>query len=436
MAIPSDPAALPLPLERDPQCAEHVMGTLVARWTPLDETARRDAAALHAAATASPNPVLFVAVHHGNFPSLECLAPGLAACGHTPLAVYLHGDPPRQVFARAWSCGGSLSRLAALVDALPPGTPVYLQAHARWIWLGPLIAALRPGEPLIQEIWDWMSAFVEPTRAQAFVDDGVFTASELATMQRVEPWVRSGTSGFVHKHGGTALDAVVAGASALQLRFFPALPREWAHAPGSREVGPWRLVHVGQIKSASASRRAFGDLVLAELFHGLTRQGMYVAAHPGVTGVAAEDPLADYAALARRDHAFTLHAHLPLRRLVDALTGQHDFGLLLYRVEPELAVGRTHLRIALASKLFTYLAAGLPVLVSPELETMAALVRDHGVGLVVAADELPRLRARLDGCDLRGMQRAVAAAQSIFHTQAFVDGVAAMLRRVSQTSPP
>ncbi|MBX7082683.1 MAG: hypothetical protein K1X88_25985 [Nannocystaceae bacterium] len=436
MAIPSDPAALPLPLARDPHCADHVMGTLVARWGPLDDATRRDAASLHATALAVPRPVLFVAVHHGNFPSLEGLAPGLAAAGFTPLAVYLHGDPPAQVFARAWSCGGSLSRFAALVDALPPDTPIYLQAHARWIWLGPLVAALRPGAPLVQEVWDWMSAFVDPSQSDAFVADGVFTAAELATMRRVEPWVRTATSGFVHKHGGPALDAVVADATVPQLRFVPALPRAWAHAPGGREVGPWRLVHVGQIKSAAASPRAFGDLVLAPLFHDLTRQGMYVTAHPGVTGAGAHDPLADYTALARRDHAFTLHAHLPLRRLVDALAGQHDFGLLLYRFPATLAVGRTHLRIALASKLFTYLAAGLPVLVSPELETMATLVREHGVGLVIEPEALPRLRSTLDGCDLRGMQRAVAAAQSHFHNQAFVDDVAALLDRVAPASRP
>ena len=96
------------------------------------------------------------------------------------------------------------------------------------------------------------------------------------------------------------------------------------------------------------------------------------------------DFFGDYQALAAEAPRFSLRAWMPQARLLAELHGRFDFGLLLYPFPADLAVGRDHLRGALASKLFAYLAAGLPVLVSEELEYMATLVREHGIGLVLA----------------------------------------------------
>jgi hypothetical protein len=83
----------------------------------------------------------------------------------------------------------------------------------------------------------------------------------------------------------------------------------------------------------------------------------------------------------------------------------------LYPFPAELVVGRRHLQTALASKLFAYVTAGLPVLVSPELEFMASLVRERGIGLVVPAAEIASLAERLDAVDHAALCDAVARAQ-------------------------
>lgn len=381
-----------------------------------------DEIARFVALAAEPETIVFVAVHHGNFPSLEYLAEVLRDRGRPAVAMYLQGDAPAGRFDRVLGCGGSFATLADVLARLP-ARAIYLQAHGRWAFLSSLVALVHPGLRVVQELWDWMDAFVPVERAHAFVEAGVFGAAELATIRDAEHWARTHTAAFVHKHGGAVLDEVVADARVPELRIFPCPPRAWMRPPAPRRDGRWRCVHSGQLKPSTSSRAAFGDLHYLPMIELLTRQSIAVTAYGGAGAADDEYVHADI-------DGFTYHPRIEVRALVDALHGAHDFGLLLYRFDDDLAVGRRHLQTALASKLFVYLAAGLPVLVSPELEFMAELVRTHGIGLVVAREELPRLGERLAACDYAGLQAAVARAQRGFCAEHTCDDVLALLEQV------
>jgi len=385
---------------------------MAAAWT---RDAAREASGIAMARAADPRALVFVAVHHGNFPSLEYLAHALRAEGRQVLAIYLHGQPPAGTFDDAVSCGGSLAVLAAVLRALPSRT-IHLQAHGRWSWLSQLVVAVHPRLRVVQELWDWMDAFVDPAHEDAFVQDGVFAEPEIAAMRVSEAWVRTATAGFVHKHGGPALDAVVADKTVPEVRIFPGPPRAWMRTPVPSDGPPWRLVHAGQVKPSTSSRRVFGDLHVLPLVRALTEQGLEVTAYASALGpgLSPEDALGEYAAHARVDARFRLESRIPVAELVDTLHGRHHFGMLLYPFDADLVVGRRHLQTALASKLFAYVAAGLPVLVSPELVYMAELVRTHGIGLVVPRDEIPALASRLAGVDHAVLCEAVARAQDVF----------------------
>ena len=76
------------------------------------------------------------------------------------------------------------------------------------------------------------------------------------------------------------------------------------------------------------------------------------------------------------------------------LMPEQDFGLMLYDFAG-VRIGRQHLSEVVPSKFFHYLELGLPVLVSPELQAVAALVRRHDLGLVVPRSRVSRLAALL-----------------------------------------
>lgn len=423
MSRPYEPRELARALADGAASARFLAGLLEQRTGTC--TASPDAIERAIALASEPHTVVFVAVHHGNFPTLEYFAEVLRARGRKTVAIYLQAPAPDGAFDAVLSCDGSLWALAELLRRLPPRA-IYLQAHGRWAFLSRWIDALHPGLRVVQEVWDWMNAFVDPARRSVFVDAGVFAADELVAILDAERWARQRTAAFVHKHGGPALDAIVADRRVPELRIHPCPPRAWMRAPVVRAEGPWRLVHTGQLKASTTSRAAFGDLHWLPMIRRLVAQDLRVTAYGG-----AGPSTNEYGEAARTIPGFTFHPRVEVRALVEALHGQHDFGVLLYDFDDDLAVGRAHLRTALASKLFVYLAAGLPVLVSPQLEMMASLVREHGVGLVVARDEVPTLASRLRSVDYAALQRAVGRAQQTFVAEHAVDDVLALLQQVS-----
>ena len=50
-----------------------------------------------------------------------------------------------------------------------------------------------------------------------------------------------------------------------------------------------------------------------------------------------------------------------------------------------------HINGTMASKLFTYIASGIPVIISKELEYMSRFVVENGIGIVLSQDEMSAL---------------------------------------------
>ena len=423
MPRPFDAAALAEQVADGAQSAAFLRALFERRCTPFaldDGTLSR-----WLTLASAPNTVVLVALHHGNFPSLEYLAEVLRGRGRPTAAIYLQSDPPADTFDATLGCNGSLATLTDVIARLP-ARAIYLQAHGRWAFLSQLLATVHPGLRVVQEVWDWIDAYVDPANEQPFVDAGLFAPDELTMIRSAERRVRTSTAAFVQKHGGAVAEAIVADASVPELRIFPAPPRAWMHAPVARVPGPWRCVYAGQLKPSDTSRAAFGFLHYLPMIHALVEQSIAVTAYGGAGGIYEE-----YERAAQRMDGFTYHQRIEVRALVEALHGQQDFGLILYDFDDELVVGRRHLQCSLASKLFVYLAAGLPVLVSSELAYMAELVEREGIGFAIAAHEVPRLCARLDACDYAALQANVARAQRRFIAEHTCDDVLALLEEVA-----
>jgi hypothetical protein len=106
-------------------------------------------------------------------------------------------------------------------------------------------------------------------------------------------------------------------------------------------------------------------------------------------------------ALAEANPLFEYHGLQPFDALMELLP-RYDFGWMCRRIDRvEVEYTRTHLPYAL----FAYLQARVPVLVSPETEYLARLVRDNGAGLVLPTAEWGRAEELL-----RGFDRATYAA--------------------------
>lgn len=100
-------------------------------------------------------------------------------------------------------------------------------------------------------------------------------------------------------------------------------------------------------------------------------------------------------ALAEENPQFEYRTAMPFDQLMELLP-RYDFGWTCRRIpRVEIEYTRTHLPYML----FAFLHARVPVLVSPETEYLAELVREHGAGLVLPADEWARAGEKLAAFD-------------------------------------
>jgi hypothetical protein len=74
-----------------------------------------------------------------------------------------------------------------------------------------------------------------------------------------------------------------------------------------------------------------------------------------------------------------------------------------------LRISEACMRAAMPAKLFSYLEAGLPILVHSEYENMAGFIASNGFGLAVHTSEIGGIAARLKDFDYEGAVAKIKA---------------------------
>lgn len=110
---------------------------------------------------------------------------------------------------------------------------------------------------------------------------------------------------------------------------------------------------------------------------------------------------------ARNNPLFDYSPRIDFERLVPEIS-RRDFGWLYRRVDSpqSLRYCQTHLPFSVVG----FLNAGLPIIVSRELEYIASLVQEWGVGIVLAKDQWHLLPQRIATFDHEACARNIAAA--------------------------
>jgi hypothetical protein len=87
----------------------------------------------------------------------------------------------------------------------------------------------------------------------------------------------------------------------------------------------------------------------------------------------------------------------------------YDYGVMFYRMPPYLRVGKPHFDYMMPSKFYSFLEAGLPILISEEFKYVGSLVTQYGLGLTVSQDDIEHLDEVLARHDPRVFRRNIEA---------------------------
>ncbi len=171
---------------------------------------------------------------------------------------------------------------------------------------------------------------------------------------------------------------------------------------------PWKIAYAGGVMPYRiAMARGFGHHDFAPVIEAVCQAGMeltfFVNQNARDMHWEAHDRYFD---LERAYANFRFRPGLPFHRVPEALSGFH-FGLMYDNLH-ETRFSPEHFRYNMSSKLFTYLEAGLPLLVHDRFDYIVDIVRRHGLGLVYSLDALDRLPELLATADYPALRMAVA----------------------------
>ena len=131
---------------------------------------------------------------------------------------------------------------------------------------------------------------------------------------------------------------------------------------------------------------------------------------------------------AEENERFGYHLPVENRKMIPTLS-RYDFVWLVEDL-PEGLVREGHLKSAVTTKFFDYLAAGLPVIISAEFDYMVEIVNRYGIGIPVQWEEIYSLNELVNACDTKTLLENIREFQKEWSMERNIGRLIAFYRQI------
>jgi len=202
----------------------------------------------------------------------------------------------------------------------------------------------------------------------------------------------------------------------------------------SEEDGVPRLVYTGVVSPSSADKRLVGHSQYAPMIEAITRQGIHWHIYYNPETGVNDGYYREYFDLAEQNACFHFHSPLPYHSLSTEIA-KYDYGYMVHDVRG-VVWGEGNNDVSMANKIFTYLEAGLPMIVGDSFGAVADFVKEHAVGIVVDSTDLSDLSQRLRSVDYQELRSNVLKAREQLSIGKHAPELAHLLETVGGNGTP
>ena len=370
--------------------------------------------------------ILFISIFSQIFPTMETIASGLMHNEEFELfGIYLFRKPADNApFDHYCYCGGSLMLLSNILRQIRHVDLIYIQGHALWSFLIFLVRGVRKEIKVVHEVYDWALHFLDGSKVIPD-EEQIYSEAEVHIMRAAEDYIRNDIDGFIYKDGGGDVEKTFSMSRSPSIQFLPYYPSAWMRSTQRKKSDPIKLVFAGTI-APNLAPKMFEDVKLLPIAKNLTHQGFHVTLYNSTiyNQQKLNKHFADYIGEMENNPLFIFNAGIPLPGIIETMAGKYDYGIMLYDFSTTL-VGDSQIKYGFPSKIFTYLASGLPMIISEEMENVADLVKRYQIGVVVSRSDINNLKSVIDNYSYDLLRMNVKKAQEELclecHLPKFID---------------
>lgn len=237
------------------------------------------------------------------------------------------------------------------------------------------------------------------------------TPSELDLEKKAQEIVYTQSNGVIIKDSPEIIDHLGAqyGKRPNWMHFFPYTCQEFVVelAPEnkfSHQTGKTHIVYAGCLHNNPKWHPTPIFRSTLDAIRMLTDQGIYFSIYNAMDS--SGKGFEEYLDLSEKNEFFNYHFALPYDQLTSVLS-RYDLGWFCFDFSHALESPFFH-KTTFGSKVFTYIEAGLPILVSPEQEYMCSVVEALGVGRALKFQDIENLTEILEGMDFDALSSRIA----------------------------
>ncbi|TVM04127.1 MAG: hypothetical protein CV087_01645 [Candidatus Brocadia sp. WS118] len=182
----------------------------------------------------------------------------------------------------------------------------------------------------------------------------------------------------------------------------------------SQRDGRTYLVYGGIVAPSHQPKEIYGAAQFIDLAKNFIRQGlcfhMYLSPH--FSPIQIDTLYSDYIQLAAESPDFNFQYGIPLDRATKEFS-KYDFAVMIH-ITKGTKMNAFHFNTCIPTKFFTYLSAGLPVIINKEFAYIVSVVRKYEIGIVVDQDEIDSLAEIIKSYDYEKLKANVKRARDEF----------------------
>lgn len=137
--------------------------------------------------------------------------------------------------------------------------------------------------------------------------------------------------------------------------------------------------------------------------------------------------------LYKSEKYFHFERPMPFDKITQEIS-KYDFGSMIDLTGYTTPQSREYLKIATSYRLFTYLEAGLPIIINDGIEYMKKIVEENKVGIVVKDEEFDDLHNIIKSYDYEELKKNVFKAREKLLIDNYVKDVDKFFETVIQTA--